>query len=156
MNFLSLLTLFFISTSSVYSIRYRIINTPVLWNIECINFHHIVIVSNKDKDLYAVDFTPVKHTTPRTKVKLLFFMSVPGEVRIRHIKGVDFTDDTSIIESWKKDTNMDYNKVYREIRDKEIKGIMKRALEWPDHMNMYTHNCQHFSRFVMSVLTDGL
>jgi len=81
---------------------------------------------------------------------MLLNAHVPGEVRIRHIKGVDFTDDESIIESWKTDTNMDYKRVYRAIRDKEIKGIMKRALEWPDHMNMYTHNCQHFSRFVIA------
>ena len=156
MYFFSLLNLFFILTSTVYSIRYRIINTPVLWNIECINFHHIVIVSNRNNDLYAVDFTPVEQKSIKSKIKMLFNADVPGKVRIRHITGIDFTDDTSIIESWKNDKNMDYNKVYRAIRDKEIRGIMKRALEWPDHMNMYTHNCQHFSRFVMSELIDDL
>lgn len=154
MYFFSLLNLFFILTSTVYSIRYRIINTPVLWNIECINFHHIVIVSNRNNDLYAVDFTPIEQTPIKSKIKMLFNADVPGKVRIRHITGIDFTDDTSIIESWKNDKNMDYNKVYREIRDKEIRGIMKRALEWPDHMNMYTHNCQHFSRFIMSELNN--
>ena len=150
MYFLPLLL--FVS-STVYSIQYRIINTPVIWNIGFLNFHHIVIVSNRNKDLYAVDFTPVEQTSIKSKLQMLLNAHVPGEVRIRHIKGVDFTDDASIIESWKTDTNMDYMRIYREIRDKEIKGIMKRALEWPDHMNMYTHNCQHFSRFVISELT---
>lgn len=154
MYFLSLLTIFFISTSTVCSIQYRIINTPVIWNIECLNFHHIVILSNRNKDLYTVDFTPIEQTSIKSKIELLFNKYVPGEVRIRHIKGVDFTDDTSIIESWKKDTIMDSNRVYRAIRDKEIRGIMKRALEWPEHMNMYTHNCQHFSGFVISELNQ--
>lgn len=144
----------FLSILSSYSLQYKIINTPALWKNDWFLFHHIVILSNRNKDLYAIDFTPVEQTTVKTKIELLFNMYVPGEVRIRHIKGIDFTDDTSIIESWKKDKNMDYKRIYREIRDKKIRDIMKKALEWPDYMNLYTHNCQHFSGFVISELNQ--
>jgi hypothetical protein len=144
----------FLSILSSYSLQYKIINTPALWKNDRFLFHHIVIVSKKDKDLYAIDFTPVEQTTIKTKLELLLNRNVPGEVRIRHITGIDFTDDESIIESWKQNKNMDSRRVYTAIRDKELKNVMKMVLEWPDYMNLYTHNCQHFSGFVISGLNQ--
>jgi hypothetical protein len=91
-----------------------------------------------------------------TQLKLLSFMNVPAEIRLRNIKNVDFNDESGIITNWIEKTNVDDNeskkitiKTYNSIRNKEIKKIVKHLFEqWSDAMNLYTHNCQHFSYYV--------
>jgi hypothetical protein len=39
-----------------------------------------------------------------------------------------------------------YNKIY----NKQIKNIATKAFTWPPYMNLYNHNCQHFSHYVSS------
>ena len=41
----------------------------------------------------------------------------------------------------------------RKISDGKIVKLIKRTESWNTNMNMYTHNCQHFSAFMQGLLS---
>ena len=40
--------------------------------------------------------------------------------------------------------------VYNKIYNKQIKNIIDVAFEWLPYMNLYNHNCQHFSKYIVN------
>jgi hypothetical protein len=72
--------------------------------------------------------------------------SVPGEIRILRIP--DATGDVDIIKKWEY-----INGEKQKIEDKKIRKIINKLYTWDKTMNMYTHNCQHFSAFMQGLLS---
>ena len=139
------------------AIQYRIINTAVVNKVPNVKLHHIIVLSNSRKNIYILDFTPLNVRNNLTKIKLLFGFTIPADIRLCNIKNVDYNDDTQIMEKWKDVTLLDdielqnnNQKIYKSIRDKQMKIIIKNAFQfWNKDMNMYNNNCQHFSHFVI-------
>ena len=86
---------------------------------------------------------------------MLFAQNVPAEIRLRKIENISFCDDEEIIGNWSSMIKNNYEEseelsyfVYREIDDENIKNFIDKINCWDKKMNLYNHNCQHFSRFV--------
>lgn len=110
--------------------------------------HHIVLLSNNPYNgIYILDFSPINQTSTKTLVNLLLAKNVPGEIRLRNIKEFDFFEnDDKIINFW---SHMKTSDNLTSINDEEVQQKIAYIMQmWNPRMNLYTHNCQHFSRFV--------
>ena len=136
----NLLLYFFSSVLASY--RIHVLETPILDFLPNLKLHHVVILE-KDNRVYAVDFTPTGKRDLKTVVRLLLGFSEPAEIRFLPIANVDFTDKKAIIKKWE---NLRDAKQMTKKNKKEFEDLFK---DWKnDSMNMYCHNCQHFSHFV--------
>ena len=107
----------------------QILRIPI-FNIPFIN-HHVVIL-----DKYAIDFTSVED---KSVLKLLLGRNVKAMVRLRY---------RDSLEKYDEDKTIKLNKsIYHSIKDPKIKSVIKSLFEWKTDMNLYTHNCQHFSSY---------
>ena len=106
---------------------WRIIHTPIFSWLPI--KHHVVLLAKKD--LYALDFTPVG----KNYLKLLLGKNVDGEIRLRRVNAtINETERIlSLLETCER------------VRPEELKELWT---GWNQTMNMYHHNCQHFSEFV--------
>ena len=127
--------LFFLLILNGNGFRTRIIKTAILNFAPNFKQHHIVIVEEYNRILYAIDFTPKNQSSPETLTNLALGRDVPAEVRVKYITNTDFYNDEKIIEQW---------------LDKScIKNPFPQLENWDSSMmNLYTHNCQHFSSFL--------
>jgi hypothetical protein len=107
--------------------QYRLLRTPMIFFYNGLRHHHIVVVNEKT----AIDFTPIQQNDICTLCKLLLAMNVPARVRIR-----DAADMETILPS--------------RVIDPHLVTIIEK---WnKTEMNLYTQNCQHFSRFFIREL----
>jgi len=150
------LLLFLLYVSSYQSqIAFRIIQSAILHFAPSIKLHHIVLLSDKPNcHVYTLDFTPINQTHRATLLKLLFARNVPAEIRLRYIE-TNMENNETIMQKWSTMINMDEygsaklsKSVYEKIYDEKIKNVVNRAFAWSPYMNLYNHNCQHFSRYV--------
>jgi len=97
--------------------------------------HHIVIVEEYNRILYAIDFTPIDQSEPKTLLNLILAKNVPAEIRVKYITNTDFFDDDRIFDQW--------------LSKPCIQSPFHSIERWnASYMNLYTHNCQHFSCFM--------
>jgi len=148
--------LFLSMLSSVFSkanIHLEIKYTSIFESIPQLKLHHIVIVKedpNKES-LYAIDFTPINNGK---RIDLLLNKNAPAQLRIRSMQHWSVDD-------WHKTPTINVNN----IKNKSIREPVKNILnKWKLHsekrlcsqdcvMNMYKHNCQHFSKFFKDELS---
>jgi hypothetical protein len=115
--------------------RMRIMKTAILNIAPNIKEHHIVVVEEYNRILYAIDFTPIDQSDPKTLLNLFFAKNVPAEIRIKYITNTDFFDDNRIFDQW--------------LSKPCIPSPFSCIEKWnATYMNLYTHNCQHFSCFM--------
>jgi hypothetical protein len=154
------------------SLKIRIVHTSVLHFIPQLKMHHIILIPNTQeslyqtnqnvyKNVYVIDFSPINQSHPAILLKLLFAINVPGEIRIRRIrlnKSICYTDD-QIVNIWYDVAAQNYteskkisNTVFSNIRNLQIKKFITKIKEWNSVMNLYTHNCQHFSKYAKELL----
>jgi hypothetical protein len=155
--FLNLKLLLFLLIVMSYNsnITFRILQSSILHFAPFIKLHHIVLLSDKPKrHVYTLDFTPINQTSTNTLLKLLFARNVPAEVRLRYIEtNIDYNE--TILEKWNIMNNVNEKisaqlskSVYNNIYDKQLQNIVAKAFSWSPYMNLYNHNCQHFSNYV--------
>ena len=136
----------------VTSIQKRVLYSAALHFLPALKVHHIVLFSNdKGNKVYAIDFTPINQTSFSTLSKLLLGKNVPAEIRMIHLDGSHFLDtDERLIEKWIKKNddlrNANANANANVNVNIKIDG-------WKSEMNLYTHNCQHFSKWAIK-MTD--
>ena len=136
MNYLYLYPFFlFFFLFSGNGFRTRIIKTAVVNFAPNFKQHHIVIVEEYNRILYAIDFTPKNQSSLETLTNLVLGRDVPAEVRVKYITNTDFYNDEGIIKQW---------------LDKScIPTPFPQIENWDSQtMNLYTHNCQHFSSYL--------
>ena len=139
-------------------ITYRVLYSSALHFIPFIRQHHIFVFTDKPQYyVYTLDFSPFNQKNVSTLVKMLFARNVPGEIRLRHII-TNIENDNRIIEQWNKMNSVDAmtswklsKNVYNKIRNTQIKAIVDKSLKWQPYMNLYKHNCQHFSHFMKNI-----
>lgn len=137
---LPLILFVFVSTSNQSQIQSRILYSAALKFLPALKVHHIVIFSNlSDNKVYAIDFTPINQTSFGTLSKLFLGQNVPAEIRKIHLDDSHFFDaDEFLIQQW---------------IEKHKNGVSTESLkikDWNAEMNLYTHNCQHFSKWIMN------
>ena len=109
--------------------KYRIQTTSIFHFLPQLKLHHIVLI-NDDKDMLAIDFTPINQTNPVTQIKLAFGKNVPAEIRVRKMKEWN-------LQEWSKAPLIDI---------KTVSILENIDIEDWTKMNLYKHNCQHFSK----------
>jgi hypothetical protein len=153
-------TLFYtIKKQNIDSLYTRVIKTPIFGFLPNLKVHHIVLITNNKKQgVYSVDFSPFNQSDFSTLFQLATARNVPAEIRLRHFDSISIFDDNKIIEKWNEDNNCSWkesikktNKVFSDIHDLKIKNKIKNIRTWKNEMNLYNHNCQHFS---FSVIHD--
>jgi len=157
--------------TSVFSLYFPksnivILHSPIFAFLPNLKLHHSVLIKPIDSDCknkcmgYIVDFSPVNQTI-YTMTKLLFLQSIPAEIRIRHIGSLEkYSSKKDIINHWHSvnskltayESQLLTDKTYENINDEFIKEKMSKIIKWDSHMNLYYHNCQHFSSFVKQTI----
>jgi len=164
--------LFFINTLiSVNSLQLKILHTSILNFLPQLKLHHVALLSNSFTNLtninynnvYAIDFSPINQSDPITLTKLLFAFNVPGEIRIRKLNlnlNKNYNDD-ELINIWYDKNIKNYcyiqsqnftDYTFNNIDDNDIKNIIIDIKKWNLFMNLYFHNCQHFSSFIKKLI----
>lgn len=157
----------YVCISSLFSngLGYRVLHSGILGFLPELKLHHLVVLSpisnnknrnnKKSTDTYVIDFSPLDAGSPSTLLKLALSMNVPAETRLRVIRNGSGMTDSEFIGAWHAMNPADTteslelsNKVYRSIRDRRLKTLLDSVFTWNNEMNLYTHNCQHFSAFV--------
>ena len=141
-----------------YNFQMRIIHSPIFNFLPDMKLHHIIVMENKDamehneKGVYTIDFTPIHQSHLKTQLRLLLSYNVPAEIRIRRLDGLLFNDTDKILSKWNSiNENNEYQSdklstaIYNRIYNFELKTFIALVKKWDKLMNMYTHNCQHFS-----------
>ena len=159
LNFKLLLFLLYVISYQSH-ITFRILQSAVVHFAPSIKLHHIVLLSDKPNNyVYTLDFTPINQTHTSTLLKMLLAQNVPAEVRLRYIEtNIEYNE--TILENWNIMNNVnEYSsaqlskRVYNNIYNKQIKNIVNKAFAWSPYMNLYKHNCQHFSHYVKKTFT---
>ena len=132
----------------------KVLHTPIISYISYLKLHHLIVLTNDKKNLYTIDFTPIRQTDLKTKILLLLNYNVSAEIRIKNIINSNYDDDLDIIKKWStqetSETQIITKKNMKSIHDREIKKIIMKTLNWDSQMNLYTNNCQHFSSALLS------
>jgi hypothetical protein len=145
----------------------KILKTPILNFLPYIKLHHIVIIPEyNNKSIYTIDYSPINQTHSTTLLKLLFAYNVPAEIRIRHINllkyNLTYTSiynniyNNELIDIWHNTTSQNYlesqiisDNTLKKIKNKKIKNFINKIKNWDTSMNLYSHNCQHFSTYFL-------
>jgi len=157
-----------VSFNNSNTFQTKIVNTPIFYNIPKMKLHHIVLVTknkdiNKMKDIYIFDFSQRAKLNPFTILKIIVGCSVPSEIRIIHFPEIN---EITLIDDWYKKTNLpnDFRKVLIKLNNENnmsIRSLFKsyRSNDNIDKIiteynnkpfNLYTNNCQCFSRYFIS------
>jgi hypothetical protein len=127
----------------------------IFQTIPQIKLHHIIIIKEdpEKESLYAIDFTPIIDPNNNKRLDLALNKNVPAEVRIRSMNRWSLNE-------WYTCPTINVNC----IKNKDLREPISKILnKWKFHtetklysddcvMNMYNHNCQHFSRFFIDEL----
>ena len=147
--------------TSVFSLYFPksnivILHSPIFAFLPNLKLHHSVLIKPNNENGFIIDFSPVNQTI-YTMTKLLFLQSIPAEIRIRHIGSLEkYNNKKDIINHWHSvnskltayESKLLTDKTYENIKDEFIKEKMSKIVKWDSRMNLYYHNCQHFSSFV--------
>jgi hypothetical protein len=136
----------------VFALRHRIMNTAILNGLPQLKLHHIILIDGA-KDLYAVDFTPINQSSPRTLMRLFLGENVPAEVRVKRLTNINIDmDDDTILQEWVSQSTC------TTMQDKKTQDIVAELRLWESNittMNLYTRNCQHFSYYAKTHLESS-
>ena len=132
-----------------FALQHRVMNTAIFSTLPQLKLHHIVLIDGA-KDLYAVDFTPVNQSSPRTLMRLFLWENVPAEVRVKRLTNINiYMDDDTILQEWVSQSTC------TTMKDKKMQDIVAELRLWESNittMNLYTRNCQHFSSYAKTFL----
>lgn len=141
--------LFYLFGFVLGSYKINILETSILDFVPSVKLHHVVILKKENENekkknniIYAIDFTPTGKRDFKTAVRLFLGFNAPAEIRFMPITEVDFRDTSTLIEKWETIRN-------EETSIEKPNEILDLFTDWKnDSMNLYCHNCQHFSRFI--------
>jgi len=153
-----------------HKINVNIIHSSILKGVPQLKLHHIVVLTTttttKEKETetetetesIALDFTPINQPSPVTLLKLLAGINVPAEIRIRQTNE-NITNINSIIENICLQHDEHISKqislqTVQNVKNVDLNNTLYKILQWETYMNLYTHNCQHFSHFVKNIVTN--
>jgi len=113
-----------------------------------LKLHDIVIISEyKSNTLYTIDYTPTIQDNALVVKDLLIGKNVPADIRIRKLNSWD-------LDKWYQTKTISID----QINDFTLrKHLLKIQNEWNKKekgMNLYYHNCKHFSQFIINYLLN--
>jgi hypothetical protein len=151
----------FLFATQTQSYQVKIVNTAIISFLPELKLHNVVFLQkNKEnikaceesklKDVYLIDVTPKKQPDFVGYVKMFLGYNIPGIIRFIHLKE---TTQQTLVDDWVNITEArgcaNYEKNRKKLGDKKITEIID---AWPASFNVYTHNCQHFSDYLIKNL----
>jgi len=160
-------------------VNFHVLTSPALDFAPWLEIHHVVLLGVPGSTkVFAVDYSPLNQRVDGTVGKLIRGKHVPAEIRVRLIDSTSTMDVADIKRKW---TCMggtgaaDVTVSAAECEVNEGSGVVTLAQlaalaeadeslqvvrqiidrihrRWSCNMNLYTHNCQHFSHFVRDML----
>jgi len=110
---------------------YQILHTSVSRFLPGMKLHRIILRNVGEHMMEAVDFSPIDQEKVSIQLSLLLGKNVPAEIRVKQLPNYyGHLNDTALLTAW---SNATYKPIYL-------------GHEWST-MNLYTRNCQHFSRW---------
>jgi len=155
----SLLAFLFATQTQSYQVK--IVNTAIISFLPELKLHNIVLLQkNKPdiktpeesilKDVYLIDYTPKQRPDFVGYVKMFLGHNIPGIIRFVHLKE---TTQQTLVYDWVNVTEThncaNYEKNRKKLGDKKISDLID---SWPASFNVYSHNCQHFSDYLIKNL----
>jgi hypothetical protein len=119
-----------------------------------LKLHDIIVIYplqnyNSNSNIITIDFSPVTQNDTYTIFKLLIGQNIPANIRIRVLPSWN-------LEDWYNSPNLSI----KEIPDFKLRqNLLNIQNKWNlgavkgNSMNLYNHNCKHFSRFVINYLS---
>lgn len=155
-------------TPCVIDYDLNVLNSGVVNFAPWLELHHVVMLSAKSEKaagVFAVDFSPYNQTSPQVLLQLLSGKSVPAEVRVRWIPNSNKLNNLKELKkTWsclgpagdleRSELDAILNSssptldTLKEDYESVIQLIARIKRKWNCRMNLYSHNCQHFSAFV--------
>jgi hypothetical protein len=123
--------------------------TAIVNFIPNLKLHDVVIIHKIDsKSIYTIDYTPTNQVN--LLQDLLIGKNVPAYIRFRKMNSWD-------LNKWYQTKPISIDEIYDYNLRKKLLTILN---EWNkkemNGMNLYNHNCKHFSHFIMkSLLKDS-
>jgi hypothetical protein len=157
MKFIIIVFLFTLLDGLHYKVN--VLKSAILNFAPNLRLHHIVSITDKRLRTYSIDFSPINQSHPTTLLKLAFGHNVPAETRIRQI--VYSENESQLLENWIiendkiksiADSERKSMQVLCSIKDRELKEKLLYLRSWKNTMNLYTGNCQHFSKYAVKNL----
>jgi hypothetical protein len=115
-----------------------------------LKLHHIVLLTEPiENRSYAIDFTPLNQPHFSTLLQLFIAKNVPAEIRVCYLGDITNKTENQIIEQWDFLTTYKASFGLAHMKDTVIReNLLDAFSNWEPEMNVYTHNCQHFSEFL--------
>lgn len=148
MNLFQVLLL--VSSTFARKLFTKIVQTSIFDSDKICNQHHVVLLNKEPfvenqreySDIYAIDFSPSDDITDtRAMWKIFIGKKVKGKVRLIHFD--HFYDDPFF--TYPLD---ELPIVPIETLNTIDKEMYRRVMDWDPAFQLYTHNCQHFGRYL--------
>jgi len=139
---------FLFSTTSQIFTDMKILKTTVFPFLPIIKQHHVVVLKelHVNATFYAVDFTPAQYT-PTAAWKQLLGQSVPAEVRMVPLEDISWENTHALTREWI--SQRDIHAIRGDSIYYKQPLLLDILSDWKnDSINLYNHNCQHFSWFL--------
>jgi hypothetical protein len=122
----------------------EIIGTLVSPFLPQINLHHIVVFKRKNHK-YLLDYSPMSELNISTCLNLFLGKNVPGKTRIVYINNENNNKEV-LIKEWIKILSANKHSGAFPLGYYKLNKVVK---NWDESFNLYHHNCQHFSNYVI-------
>jgi len=128
----------------------KVVQTSIFDSDKICNQHHVVLLNKEPfvenqreySDMYAIDFSPSDDITdPSAMWKIFVGKKVKGKVRL--IRFDNFCDEPFF--SYPLDL---LPTVPIETLNNIDKEMYRKVMDWDPAFQLYTHNCQHFGRYL--------
>ena len=129
----------------------KVINTSVYDSSNLCSVHHMVLLQEfpfedhqtKFTDLLMVDFSPSDDITELDIIGKLFLgKKINGKIRIFYVDNYDLTDISETLFS------NQYTLCSMDVIQQIYPDMHERIQKWDPAFQLYTHNCQHFGRYI--------
>lgn len=129
----------------------KVIHSPIYDSSNLCSVHHMVLLQEfpfedhqtKFTDVLAIDFSPSDDITGLdTIVKMFLGKKINGKIRIFYVDNYDLTaiSETLFSNQYTLCSMVVIQQIYPDMHE--------RIQKWDPSFQLYTHNCQHFGRYI--------
>jgi len=112
-----------------------------------LKLHDVVIIYKDNKEsIITIDYTPLLQDNTNILKDLFTGKNVPAHIRIRKLKSWD-------LDKWYQTKPISIDDIYDFNLRKHLLTIQNKWNNNKKEMNLYKHNCKHFSHFVVNYLS---
>ena len=121
--------------------------TAIVSFMPYLKLHDVVIIYNDNKEsIITIDYTPLLQDNTIGLINLFTGKNVPANIRIRKLKSWH-------LDKWYQTKPISIDDIYDFNLRKHLLTIQNKWNNNKKEMNLYKHNCKHFSHFVVNYLS---